>query len=101
MVSAHSPACPQNWGRAVVCSRDTASGWARLPWAPCTAQPIEGAETAALTCGGRRSHYDWLVDQGVPFKQTYYPGVSGEPPTDDALVWSGSERSHPFAEAIA
>jgi 3-oxo-5alpha-steroid 4-dehydrogenase len=51
-----------------------------------------------LYCDGSVDHYDWLVAQGVPFKQTYYHGTSGEPPTDDGLVWSGAERAHPFCE---
>jgi 3-oxo-5alpha-steroid 4-dehydrogenase len=37
----------------------------------------------------------------VPFKPVFYEGVSGEPPTDDGLVWSGSERCHPFCEIAA
>ena len=51
-----------------------------------------------LYCEGSVDHYDWLCAQGVPFKQTYYHGTSGEPPTDDGLVWSGAERAHPFCE---
>lgn len=47
-------------------------------------------------CEGSVEHYDWLVAQGVPFKPVFYYGCSGEPPTDDGLVWSGSERAHPF-----
>jgi 3-oxo-5alpha-steroid 4-dehydrogenase len=60
----------------------------------------EGPDAAKirLYCDGSVAHYDWLVAQGVPFKQTYYHGCSGEPPTDDGLVWSGSERVHPFCE---
>jgi succinate dehydrogenase/fumarate reductase flavoprotein subunit len=54
-----------------------------------------------LYCEGSAAHYDWLVAQGVPFKQTFYYGVSGEPPTDDGLVWSGSERCRPFCELAA
>ena len=38
---------------------------------------------------------------GVPFKPVFYYGCSGEPPTDDGLVWSGSERAHPFCEIAA
>ncbi len=52
-------------------------------------------------CEGSVEHYAWLVAQGVPFKPVYYEGVSGEPPTDDGLVWSGSERAHPFSEIAA
>jgi 3-oxo-5alpha-steroid 4-dehydrogenase len=51
-----------------------------------------------LYCEGSVEHYEWVVAQGVPFKPVYYYGVSGEPPTDDGLVWSGSERVHPFCE---
>jgi len=36
-----------------------------------------------LYCDGSVQHYDWLLEQGVPFKPVYYHGVSGEPPTDD------------------
>lgn len=41
-------------------------------------------------------HYHWLVDQGVPFKPVFYPHYSGEPPTDDGLVYSGTENAWPF-----
>ncbi len=64
--------------------------------ASCGDQPDE-AKTR-LYCDGSVEHYDWLVEQGVPFKETYYHGTSGEPPTDDGLVWSGSENVHPFCE---
>ena len=56
------------------------------------------AEKIRLYCEGSIAHYDWIVEQGVPFKQVFYEGCSGEPPTDDGLVWSGSERAHPFRE---
>jgi 3-oxo-5alpha-steroid 4-dehydrogenase len=51
-----------------------------------------------LYCDGSLEQYDWLVGHGVPFKQTYYHGTSGEPPTDDGLVWSGAEQVHPYCE---
>jgi 3-oxo-5alpha-steroid 4-dehydrogenase len=60
--------------------------------------PQPDAQKMRLYCEGSVSHYDWLVAQGVPFKPTYYYGVSGEPPSDDGLVFSGSERHHPFCE---
>ncbi|CAM9621026.1 unnamed protein product, partial [Discosporangium mesarthrocarpum] len=51
-----------------------------------------------LYCEGSVEHFDWLVAQGVPYKETYYYGQSGEPPTDDGLVFSGSENVHPFRD---
>ncbi|HEM47467.1 MAG TPA: FAD-dependent oxidoreductase, partial [Alphaproteobacteria bacterium] len=58
--------------------------------------PAPDAAKIRLYCDESVEHYHWLVAQGVPFKQTYYHGTSGEPPTDDGLVWSGAERAHPF-----
>ena len=49
-------------------------------------------------CAGSVEHFDWLVAQGIPYKHTFYYGQSGEPPTDDGLVWSGSENVHPFRD---
>ncbi len=42
------------------------------------------------------AHYEWFVRHGVPFKAVFYPHYSGEPPTDDGLVYSGSENAYPF-----
>ncbi|MAG32430.1 MAG: flavoprotein [Deltaproteobacteria bacterium] len=55
-------------------------------------------EKLNLYCDGTVEHFDWLVARGVPYKETFYHGQSGEPPTDDGLVWSGSENVHPFRE---
>ncbi|GAB3629313.1 Urocanate reductase [Pandoraea terrae] len=44
------------------------------------------------------SHYEWLVAQGVPYKNTFVPGKLVEPATDDCLIWSGSEQAWPFSE---
>jgi 3-oxo-5alpha-steroid 4-dehydrogenase len=47
-------------------------------------------------CEGSVDHYHWLVAQGVPFKPVFYPHYSGEPPTDDGLVYSGTEDAWPY-----
>jgi 3-oxo-5alpha-steroid 4-dehydrogenase len=52
-------------------------------------------------CDGSVEHYDWVTAQGVPFKPVFYEGCSGEPPTDDGLVWSGSEQCHPYLDIAA
>lgn len=43
-------------------------------------------------------HLEWLAKQGVPFKGTYLPGRWPEPPTDDTLIWCGSETAWPFRD---
>ena len=68
----------------------------RYLMAACGDAPDE-AKTR-LYCDGSVAHYEWLLEQGVPFKETHYYGVSGEPPTDDGLVFSGSEKCHPFCD---
>ena len=68
----------------------------RYLMASCGPAPDEAK--LRLYCEGSVEHYDWLVTRGVPFKPVFYHGCSGEPPTDDGLVWSGSERAHPFCE---
>jgi succinate dehydrogenase/fumarate reductase flavoprotein subunit len=62
--------------------------------ASCGERPDEAK--IRLYCEGSVDHYHWLVDQGVPFKPVFYPDYSGEPPTDDGLVYSGSEDAWPF-----
>ena len=64
--------------------------------ASCGPAPEE--EKIRAYCEQSVDHYHWIVEQGVPFKPVFYPGYSGEPPTDDGLVFSGSENSHPFNE---
>ena len=52
----------------------------------------------ARYCEGSVAHFEWVKEQGVPYKETYYPGISGEPPTDDGLVYSGAETTFPFCD---
>lgn len=75
---------------------DTPEAMFRYLMASCGDAPDEAK--IARYCEGSPAHFDWLVGRGVPFKETFYEGVSGEPPTDDGLVWSGSELCHPYAE---
>ena len=62
--------------------------------ASCGERPDE--VRVRLYCEGSVDHYHWLRGQGVPFKPVFYPGYSGEPPTDDGLVFSGTENAWPF-----
>jgi succinate dehydrogenase/fumarate reductase flavoprotein subunit len=43
-------------------------------------------------------HYEWLVAQGVRYKDSFIPQRIVEPVTDDCLLWSGSEEAWPFRE---
>lgn len=42
------------------------------------------------------AHYQWLKDQGVPYRGNYLPGKVIEPTDDSTLIWSGSEAAAPF-----
>jgi 3-oxo-5alpha-steroid 4-dehydrogenase len=75
---------------------DTPEAMFRYLMASCGEGPDEAK--LRLYCEGSVEHYEWIVSQGVPFKPVFYDGCSGEPPNDDGLVWSGSERAHPFRE---
>ena len=57
-----------------------------------------GADTTKITdyCNGSVEHFDWLVDNGVPFKQTFYDQPGWETPFDDGLMYSGGENAAPF-----
>jgi 3-oxo-5alpha-steroid 4-dehydrogenase len=41
--------------------------------------------------------FDWLVEIGVKFKESYLPGKWAAPPTDDGLVYSGNETQATYA----
>jgi len=60
--------------------------------------PDPDAAKIASFCAGSVEHFHWLVAQGVPFRETFHPGTGIEPPTDDGLIFSGSENAHPFCE---
>ncbi|MCJ0904272.1 FAD-dependent oxidoreductase [Rhodococcus sp. ARC_M6] len=57
-----------------------------------------GADEDKITdyCDGSVEHYNWLVDNGVPFKETFYGQPGWETPFDDGLMYSGGENSAPF-----
>jgi 3-oxo-5alpha-steroid 4-dehydrogenase len=42
------------------------------------------------------NHFNWLKDQGVPYRGNYLPGKIIEPTDDSTLIWSGSEAAAPF-----
>ena len=66
--------------------------------ASCGEEPDEAKIRAY--CQDSVAHFHWIVEQGVPFKPVFYPHYSGEPPTDDGLVYSGSENAYPFDRMV-
>lgn len=57
-----------------------------------------GADEEKITdyCEGSVEHYNWLVDNGVPFKESFYGQPGWETPYDDGLMYSGGENAAPF-----
>jgi succinate dehydrogenase/fumarate reductase flavoprotein subunit len=44
------------------------------------------------------SHFDWLVQLGVPFKDSFHEARAIMCLTDDGLLYTGSEKAFPFRE---
>jgi succinate dehydrogenase/fumarate reductase flavoprotein subunit len=62
--------------------------------------PAPDETKVRVYCERSVEHYDWTVAQGVPFKASFYEGIS-LPLTDDGLLYSGSEKAWPFNEIAA
>jgi len=58
--------------------------------------PAADVEKIECFCRGSVEHFHWLVEQGVPFKHSFYPEPNMESPTDDCLVFTGGEDTWPF-----
>ncbi|MEV0044009.1 FAD-dependent oxidoreductase [Nocardia rhamnosiphila] len=57
-----------------------------------------GADEAKIHdyCQGSVEHFDWLVAQGVPFKEEFWGEPGWEPPADQGLMYSGGENAAPY-----
>lgn len=60
--------------------------------------PNADAAKVRLYADLSRAHFDWLLAQGVEYKNSFIPQRIVEPDTDDCLIWSGSEEAWPFCE---
>ncbi|MFE7721611.1 FAD-dependent oxidoreductase [Nocardia rhizosphaerihabitans] len=49
-------------------------------------------------CAGSVEHYNWLVECGVPFKESFWGEPGWEPPHDEGLMYSGGENAAPFLD---
>lgn len=43
-------------------------------------------------------HFNWLVDHGVPFKDSFWDERAIMCTTDDGVIYTGSEKAYPFAQ---
>ncbi len=59
-----------------------------------------GVDTAKIEdyCAGSVEHYNWLVECGVPFKESFWGEPGWEPPHDEGLMYSGGENAAPFLD---
>ncbi len=49
-------------------------------------------------CEGSTAHFQWLVDIGVPFKDSFHEQRAIMCLTDDGLLYTGNEKAYPFAQ---
>jgi succinate dehydrogenase/fumarate reductase flavoprotein subunit len=49
-------------------------------------------------CEHSSEHFQWLVDVGVPFKDSFHQERAIMCLTDDCLLYTGSEKAYPFAQ---
>ncbi len=49
-------------------------------------------------CENSLGHFNWLVDKGVPFKDSEYKERAIMALTDDCLLYTGNEKAYPFTE---
>ena len=63
--------------------------------AACGPEPLE--ERIRIYCDDSPSHYDWLVEQGIPFKAEFYDQRMLAP-EEQGLTYSGNELVHPFRD---
>ena len=61
----------------------------------CFGENADAAKVDAY-CENSLDHFNWLVDKGVPFKDTEYKFRAIMATTDDCLLFTGNEKAHPF-----
>lgn len=49
-------------------------------------------------CENSARHFEWLVELGVPFKDSFHEERAIMCLTDDCLLYTGSEKAYPFAQ---
>ena len=62
------------------------------------AGPQADEEKIRNYCEHSRDHFQWLVDIGVPFKDSFHQERAIMCLTDDGLLYTGSEKAYPYAQ---
>lgn len=55
-------------------------------------------EKIRLYCENSINHYDWLVDKGARYKESFHKERAIMALTDDCLLYTGNEKAWPFVE---
>lgn len=63
-----------------------------------SAGPQADEEKIRGYCENSADHFGWLVDLGVPFKDSFHEERAIMCLTDDGLLYTGSEKAYPFAQ---
>jgi 3-oxo-5alpha-steroid 4-dehydrogenase len=63
-----------------------------------SAGPQADAAKIRNYCENSSAHFQWLVDIGVPFKDSFHKERAIMCLTDDGLLYTGSEKAYPFAQ---
>lgn len=62
------------------------------------AGPQADEEKIRAYCENSTDHFQWLLDIGVPFKDSFHEERAIMCMTDDGLLYTGSEKAYPFAQ---
>ena len=62
------------------------------------AGPQADEEKIRNYCENSSEHFQWLVDIGVPFKDSFHQERAIMCLTDDGLLYTGSEKAYPYAQ---
>ena len=63
-----------------------------------SAGPQADEEKIRNYCENSTDHFQWLVDIGIPFKDSFHKERAIMCLTDDGLLYTGSEKAYPFAQ---
>jgi succinate dehydrogenase/fumarate reductase flavoprotein subunit len=63
-------------------------------------QASDGAnqEKVRLYCERSIEHFEWFLELGFEFKESFYPHKAPVQETDDGLIYSGNEAAFPFSQ---